>query len=60
MMEERKKWTELNIPQGVMGQERIVGIVNFRDDVIIATEHRVLRMSHDEFTEVKFEQQENR
>jgi len=55
-----KRWREIDIPQGVMGEEKIVGIVNFRDDVIIATEHRVLRMSHDEFEEVKFEQVENR
>ena len=55
-----KRYQEIELPRGLLGQERIVGIVNFRGDVIIATEHRVLRMSHDEFTEVKFEQVENR
>ena len=54
------KYKEIDLPRGVLGQERIVGIVNFRGDVIIATERRVLRMTHDEFTEVKFEELENR
>ena len=54
-----KKYTEITLPVGVFGKDRIVGIVNFRGDVIIATEYRVFRMTNDQFDEVMFEQVEN-
>lgn len=31
--------------------EKIVGIINFRDHVLVATEHTVYRMRHDELTD---------
>ena len=46
---------EIKIPHGLFNGEKIVGVTNFRGDVIIATEYRLYRMSHDELTEVKFE-----
>jgi uncharacterized OB-fold protein len=45
---------EIVMPKGILGEELIVGITNFRGDVIIATEFHVYRMSHDKFTEIKF------
>jgi len=54
-----RKFHEVKLPIGVFGKEMIVGIVNFRGDVIIATQSRVFRMSEDEFQEVKFEQVES-
>ena len=47
---------QIDLPGGLLGAERIVGVVNFRGAVIVATEYRVLRMTKDEFTELKFEQ----
>ena len=53
-------YTEIHIPKGVLADERIVGIVNFRGDIIIATEYRVLRMTEDQFSEIQFEQIESK
>ena len=50
---------EIKLPQGMFREEKIVGVTNFRGDVIIATEYHVYRMSHDEFTGVKFELMES-
>lgn len=50
----------IDIPHGELGSEKIVGIVNFREYVIIATEYHVYRMSQDEFNEVKFEMTEKK
>lgn len=51
---------EIKLPRGELGKERIIGIVNFRGDVIIATEYRVLRMSQDDFDELVFTQIESK
>lgn len=53
-----KKYQEIELPRGELGKERIVGIVNFRGDVVIATEYRVLRMSQDDYDELVFTQLE--
>jgi len=59
-MSNSKKYHEIELPRGELGKERIVGIVNFHGDVIIATEYRVFRMTEDKFDEVMFEQTEIR
>jgi len=48
------KYEEIKLPCGEHGKEKIVGIVNFKGDVIIATEWRVLRLSQNEFGESEF------
>lgn len=53
-------YQEIKLPRGELGKERIIGIVNFRGDVIIATEYRVLRMSQDDFDELVFTQIESK
>lgn len=41
-MEIREEWRS---------DEKIVGIINFRDFVLVATEHKVYRMRYDELTD---------
>ena len=55
MSKATKDYSEIKLPQGLLGHEKIVGVTNFRGDVVIATEHHVYRMSNDHFGEIMFE-----